>query len=323
MPVSGAEARRTVSGRDGPGPNFYAGGRIERAAHKRLDPDWVAARFGDPRTRVYPVWRSQNLIVGTGDDGPRAASLSAAEARGLPDGELALLGMVGEVAHFALDVSHLEQPEAKVPFAGAGRFTDLRAVGPLLPRDQGALLAYARGLMHWHLRHRFCGSCGAPTRSLMAGHQRRCGNPDCAQDHFPRTDPAVIMLVHDGDRIVLGRQRIWPPGMRSVLAGFVEPGESLEDAVAREVMEEVGIPVSEVRYHSSQPWPFPASIMLGFTARAARRRLKVNLSELEAAGWYRRDRLRASPEDATFRLPRRDSIARRLIEDWLAGDVRD
>jgi NAD+ diphosphatase len=127
------------------------------------------------------------------------------------------------------------------------------------------------------------------------------------------------MLVHDGDRIVLGRQRIWPPGMHSVLAGFVEPGESLEDAVAREVMEEVGIPVREVGYNSSQPWPFPASIMLGFTARACARRLKVNLKELESARWYRRDQLLASPEDETFRLPRRDSIARRLIEDWLAG----
>ncbi len=291
----------------------------------RLDADWVAARFGEPGSRVFPVWRSQNLIASAPTDGvdadPRAASLSAAEARRLMDGEptLVLLGLVEEVAHFALDVSHLETPEAAPPIAGAGRFADLRAVGPLLPRNEGALLAYARGLMHWHRRHRFCGACGAPTRILMAGHQRRCADKACGQDHFPRTDPAVIMLVHDGERIVLGRQRKWPPGMHSVLAGFVEPGESLEDAVAREVMEEVGIPVRDVAYNSSQPWPFPASIMLGFTARACRRRLKVNLNELESARWYRRDQLRASPEDETFRLPRRDSIARRLIEDWLAG----
>ena len=314
-----------MRGQHDPRPNFYAGGRIERAAHMRLDQDWVAARFGDPGSRVFPVWRSQNLIAGAATDGvgdaPRAASLAAAESRRLMDGEptLVLLGLVAEVAHFALDVSHLEAPEAAAPIAGAGRFADLRAVGPLLPRDQGALLAYARGLMHWHHRHRFCGACGAPTRILMAGHQRRCAGKACAQDHFPRTDPAVIMLVHDGDRIVLGRQRIWPPGMHSVLAGFVEPGESLEDAVAREVMEEVGIPVREVGYNSSQPWPFPASIMLGFTARASRRRLKVNLNELESARWFHRDQLLASPEDETFRLPRRDSIARRLIEDWLAG----
>ncbi len=291
----------------------------------RLDADWVAARFGDPGSRVFPVWRSQNLIAGAATDdvgdAPRAASLSAVETRRLMDGEptLVLLGLVEEVAHFALDVSHLEAPEAAAPIAGAGRFADLRAVGPLLPRNDGALMAYARGLMHWHRRHRFCGACGAPTRILMAGHQRRCADKACGQDHFPRTDPAVIMLVHDGERIVLGRQRIWPPGMHSVLAGFVEPGESLEDAVAREVMEEVGIPVRDVGYNSSQPWPFPASIMLGFTARACARRLKVNLKELESARWYHRDQLRASPEDETFRLPRRDSIARRLIEDWLAG----
>ena len=314
-----------MRGQHDPRPNFYAGGRIERAAHMRLDRDWVAARFGDPGSRVFPVWRSQNLIAGAATDdvgdAPRAASLSAVETRRLMDGEptLVLLGLVEKVAHFALDVSHLETPEAEAPIAGAGRFADLRAVGPLLPRDQGALLAYARGLMHWHHRHRFCGACGAPTRIVMAGHQRRCADKACAQDHFPRTDPAVIMLVHDGERIVLGRQRIWPPGMHSVLAGFVEPGESLEDAVAREVMEEVGIPVREVGYNSSQPWPFPASIMLGFTARACARRLKVNLKELESARWVRRDQLLASPEDETFRLPRRDSIARRLIEDWLAG----
>jgi NAD+ diphosphatase len=128
--------------------------------------------------------------------------------------------------------------------------------------------------------------------------------------------------VHDGgDRVVMGRQRIWPAGMHSVLAGFVEPGESLEDAVAREVMEEVGVRLSDIHYHSSQPWPFPSSIMLGFTARAESDRLRVNLDELEDGRWYSRAELMASPEDQTFRLPRRDSIARRLVDDWLAGRV--
>ncbi len=313
-----------MSGYDAERPNFYAGGRIERAGHLRLDDAWVATRLDDRASRVIPVWRSHSLIVESGTDGegdsPRAAILSAVEARPLmgPEPTLALLGMVSDVAYFALDVSHLEAPENETTIAETGRFADLRAVGPLLPRDEGALLAYARGLMHWHQRHRFCGDCGAPTRSLGTGHQRRCTDPDCGRDHFPRTDPAVIMLVHDGESIVLSRQRVWPTGMHSVLAGFVEPGESLEDAVAREVMEEVGIPVRDIRYHSSQPWPFPASIMLGFTARALRRELNVNLSELAAARWVHRDQLIASPEDQSFRLPRRDSIARRLIEDWLA-----
>jgi NAD+ diphosphatase len=138
--------------------------------------------------------------------------------------------------------------------------------------------------------------------------------------HFPRTDPAVIMLVHDGaGRCLLGRQPFWPPGMHSTLAGFVEPGESLEEAVAREIWEEVGLklPVEEVTYHSSQPWPFPSSIMLGFHARAEHGPLDLGADELESAQWYTREELRNSPEDETFKLPRRDSIARRLIEDWL------
>jgi NAD+ diphosphatase len=203
--------------------------------------------------------------------------------------------------------------------AAAG-FTDLRSVGAIMPRDDGALLAYARGLIHWHSRHRFCGVCGHPTVSEQAGHQRRCANPVCGAVHFPRTDPAVIMLIHDGDRIILGRQAQWPPGMNSVLAGFVEPGESLEEAVAREVMEEVGIAVTEVRYRSSQPWPFPSSIMLGFTARALTADIRLSPDEIETARWYSRDELRRSPENESFRLPRRDSIARRLVDDWLAGN---
>src|SRR5262249_49094954 len=147
-------------------------------------------------------------------------------------------------------------------------FTDLRRVGPLLERFEGSLLAYARGITYWHQRHRFCGVCGAPTRSRDAGHVRVCLNETCKTQHFPRTDPAVIMLVHDGDRCLLGRQSVWPTGMHSTLAGFVEPGESLEEAVAREVREETAIEVTDVAYHSSQPWPFPSSVMLGFHARA-------------------------------------------------------
>jgi NAD+ diphosphatase len=175
--------------------------------------------------------------------------------------------------------------------------------------------------MHWHARHHFCGVCGYPTQSAEAGHVRRCTNPTCGASHFPRTDPAVIMLVHDGgDRVILGRQAQWPPGMHSVLAGFVEPGENLEEAVTREVAEEVGIAVTDVRYQSSQPWPFPASIMLGFTARALATDLQLSDDELETARWYTRAELRASPESESFRLPRRDSIARRLVEDWLADD---
>jgi NAD+ diphosphatase len=230
-----------------------------------------------------------------------------------------LLGTRDGVAYFAADLSELEDPAAHPSFTGRGAFADLRAVGPLVAPDEGNLLAYARGLTWWHQRHRFCGVCGHPTLSAEAGHVRRCTNPDCGTSHFPRTDPAVIMLVHDGDRCLLGRQSRFPPGMYSTLAGFVEPGESLEEAVAREVLEETGVRVSDARYHSSQPWPFPASIMLGFHATATSREISTDQDELEDAAWFTRNELLTWDGSGSHRLPRPDSISRRLIEDWLHG----
>jgi NAD+ diphosphatase len=293
--------------------NFYVTASLDRATVRRRNAAWLAARLAEPRSRLLPVWRGQNLVREA--SGPVAALLEIAEAQILLDSraEIALLGVISDIAHFAVDLSHLEEPPQ---FAGA-RFTDLRSVGALMAREEGGLLAYARGLMHWHQRHRFCGVCGCPTESREAGHLRRCNA--CGAEHHPRTDPAVIMRVEHGGRILLGRQKPWPPGMYSVLAGFVEPGESLEDAVRREVSEEVGLRLAEVRYHSSQPWPFPASIMLGFTATAVDDALDIDQEELETARWFSREELLASPEDESFRLSRRDSIARRLVEDWIAG----
>ena len=301
-------------------PNFYASAAVDRQGHLRRDDQWLAQRLADPATRILPVWRTHNLVIAGST--PSAAWLSVERAAVLlrEGREVAFLGVHESIAHFAIEVSHLDDPAPVASLAEAATFADLRTVGPLLDRDQGGLLAYARGMMHWHARHRFCGVCGHPTVSLEAGHVRRCTNEACGAQHFPRTDPAVIMLVHDGsDRAVLGRQKIWPPGMHSVLAGFVEPGESLEDAVRREVAEEVGLVLAEVTYHSSQPWPFPSSIMLGFTARATTTDLTPATDEIETAAWYTRAELRASPENEVFRLPRRDSIARRLVEDWLAA----
>jgi NAD+ diphosphatase len=308
--------------------NFYSDNGLDRADRLRGDTDWLAARLADPSSRFVPLWRTQSLFdpppeQEPGSGGPRAVMLEAAEAAALiaRGGERIFLGLDGEDrAYFALDLSALDSPDHEPALAGRGSFADLRSFGPLLPRGEGAILAYARGMIWWHGRHRFCGVCGARTESRQGGFQRLCSNPDCGVAHFPRTDPAVIMLVHDGgDRCVLGRQKVWPPGMHSTLAGFVEPGESLEQAVAREVEEEVGIAVGEVTYHSSQPWPFPSSLMLGFYARTGDRELRIHPEELEGARWFEREFLLASPEDESFRLPRRDSIARRLIEDWLTG----
>jgi NAD+ diphosphatase len=293
--------------------NFYVIAALDRASARRRDEGWIARQLASPKSRLLPVWRGQNLLREGAE--PSAAMLSREEADSLLAGvsEIALLGLVGDIPHFAFDLSHREEP----PALPGARFADLRSVGPIIERNQGGLLAYARGLIYWHQRHRFCGVCGSKTESREAGHLRRCTNPACAAEHHPRTDPAVIMRIEHEGRILLGRQKVWPPGMHSVLAGFVEPGESLEDTVRREVAEEAGIPVADVAYHSSQPWPFPASIMLGFTARALHDRLAIDGEELETARWFTRAELLASPEDETFRLPRRDSIARRLVNDWL------
>ena len=183
-------------------------------------------------------------------------------------------------------------------------------------RTDSALLAYAKGLAHWHARHRFCGVCGEGTEAKDAGHVRVCTGPDCATQHFPRTDPAVIMLVTDGDRCLLGHNKRFPERIYSTLAGFVEPGESLEEAVAREVLEETGVRVGRVQYHSSQPWPFPASIMLGFHAEAESEAITVQAAELVDARWFSRAEI-ANFEQLGLRLPRPDSIARRLVEHWL------
>jgi len=240
------------------------------------------------------------------------------------------LGLIEERAHFALDLSPLEAPLEMLrspALAASGidaarvRFTDLRQLGGRIERREGALLALARAMMFWHARHRFCGLCGNPTRSEEAGHMRRCTDPACNTMHFPRTDPAVIMLVSDGERALMGRSKQFPPGMYSTLAGFVEPGESLEMAVAREVREETGIEVGAVYYHSSQPWPFPANIMLGFHAAALTTEITIDYGEIEDARWLERQWLLSHADDDSFRMPRLDSIARRLIEDWLHGRI--
>jgi NAD+ diphosphatase len=319
-----------------PLPNYYTAPGFERAGLRRRDTEWIRARVVDAASQFVPVWRSHNLVVEIEGGEPRAIVLAADHATlllgegdaevHLAQGRLVFLGEIETRAHFALDLSSIETPldmlaspalaASGVP-AESARFADLRQLAGRLARHEGALLALARAMVFWHQRHRFCGLCGSPTLSEEAGHMRRCTNPDCKTMHFPRTDPAVIMLVSDGERALLGRNKNFPPGMYSTLAGFVEPGESLEDAVAREVREETAIEVGAVTYHSSQPWPFPANIMLGFHAEAVTTDITVDYDELEDATWFERDWLLAHTDDNSFRLPRLDSIARRLVEDWL------
>jgi NAD+ diphosphatase len=222
-----------------------------------------------------------------------------------------LLGEQGDCVYFAIEV-HDPQSALAASRVVDARFEDLRMLGGLLPQREAGVLAYARGMLYWRRRHRFCGLCGSPTVSESAGHVMRCANSACAAEHFPRLDPAIIVLVTDGERALLGRQAAWPPGRYSTIAGFVEPGESLEDAVAREVREETGVTVLESEYHSSQPWPFPASLMVGFTARAEAGSVPRAEEELEDVRWFSREDIASG----TPGLPPSQSVSHRLIEDW-------
>lgn len=297
-------------------PNHYADFGIDRVSDRRRDHAWVRELLESAETLILPTWRSKNLVR-PGEE-PRAVHLRVTEARQVLDdgGELVLLGLKNEVAYFAVDVSHHEEPHVDLDLAAHGEFVELRSVGQHMPRDEGGMLAYARGIMHWHATHRYCGACGASTKVGDAGFLRTCTNSNCGRSHFPRTDPAVIMLVANGDKVVLGRKAEWPDGMYSTLAGFVEPGESLEEAVIREVYEESAVVATNVRYHSSQPWPFPSSLMLGFYADTETEEIVINDDELEDARWFTREELANGAAGIAAR-PRSDSIARRLIDEWI------
>ncbi len=298
-------------------PNVYTGSPLDRASEKRDDEAWVMAAFRAPGTLIAPVWRARSLMRGVAEGRPEAVFLdsSAADALHMADGPWAFLGIQDGAPVFTIDLSAAEDPLPLLP-GELGAFTDLRAVAGLLPGPEASILAHARGLMHWRGRHRFCGACGGACVPRSAGNVVRC--TQCDSQHFPRTDPAVIMLVHRGERALLGHSTRFPNStMYSTLAGFVEPGESLEEAVRREVFEEAGVACGLVQYHSSQPWPFPASIMLGFYAEGLTETITIDPSEIADARWFTRDEMRRCAE-LGFSLPRPDSIARRLIEDWIA-----
>jgi NAD+ diphosphatase len=282
-------------------PNTFAGEALDRAGPHRRDEAWLAARLADPATRVVAADESGVLVAGE-----QLRLLGVDELPG--DLELVLLGVDGDGrAVFAADPGD----------AFAGERRGLRDLAPVLSQTEGGMVAHAVALLNWHRRHRFCANCGAPSESREAGHIRRC--PACGTEHHPRTDPVVIMLVHDGDRAILGRQAHWPAGRYSALAGFVEPGESLEEAVAREVREETGARVAEIAYRSSQPWPFPGSLMLGFIARWTSGEPVIGDGELEDVRWF----TRAQIASGSVKLPPRQAIARRLIEEWLGREAPD
>jgi NAD+ diphosphatase len=293
-----------------PVPNVFAGPYLDRAAHLRKDVAFVAAAARNPQTLLVPVWRSRSLV--RREAGGWSAGL--VEVRHelrltIDDDDLVMLGRFRDVVCFAVEV-HGDAPPATLPESTS--FEDLRMVGGNLPADEAGLLAYARAMVLWRRRHRHCGTCGAPTTAANAGHVMKCSNVSCGDEQFPRLDPAIIVLVTDGERALLGRQAAWPAGRYSTIAGFVEPGESLEDAVLREVLEETGVTVVDARYHSSQPWPFPSSLMIGYTAAAAPGAVAKADDELEDVRWFSR----ADVAAGIVGLPPPQSVSFRLIEDW-------
>ena len=277
----------------------------------RDDPRWALAARSDPGTRYVLGAGAAQLVTGggsieiaflTGEDPLVVASR---------DEDLTLLGWFRGARCVLVE---LREPSSTPQLPAGTELRELRPLAPLLPADSASLLAYARALGLWKTRHRFCGACGAANLPARAGHVMRCSRESCGSETFPRLDPAIIVLVIDasGERALLGRQASWPAGRYSTIAGFVEPGESLEDAVAREVAEETGVQVAEVAYDSSQPWPFPSSLMLGFRAIAHTDAITLRDGELEDARWFTRADLEAGHPT----LPPAGAISARLIDGW-------
>lgn len=290
--------------------NVFAGAFVDRSGERRKDPDWIAKAAASNDSRFLPVWNDMSLVAG---DPLHAVLLTRAQAERYlhdPD-ELIFLGLFRDRPAFAFGVDGATD----APLGEFGEFHDLRFLGTVLPADEANLVAHGRALVIWHRTQLFCGICGSSARPQAGGNSRQCVNNDCGRVLFPRVDPAIIVLVSDGDRCLLGRQANWPEARYSTIAGFAEPGESLEDAVCREVYEETNVHVDSVRYHSSQPWPFPSSLMLGFTATATSDKIVLNDAELEDAQWFTRKELRSGHPKLPFRI----SIARRLIDHWIDG----
>jgi NAD+ diphosphatase len=298
---------------------YYSGLRLDRAAATRGDPEWVTKVLGEASTTVLPLWRDKCLVRDgspvTRRRGDAGDLLAAAE-------DLVFLGLDDGSAVFAADVSALEQPAALV-LADADTVMDIRALAGAVTPVAAGMFAYARGIAYWHRHQRFCGACGGRTDARSAGHHRICLS--CGTLLFPRIEPAVIVLVElpgEPARCLLGRHAGAAPGRFSTLAGFVEIGESLEDAVRREVAEEAGVSVGRVTYQASQAWPFPAGLMAGFTAGALSSTIRADHDEVLEARWFTASELRARIADPSLGGPYRvDSIGRILIEDWLASQA--
>jgi NAD+ diphosphatase len=304
-------------------PHVFAGNPLDRSDVQRRDQQWLDTQATNPRSRFLPLWQLNVLIQCESET--RLGWLSPAEITRLEiDVPPVFLGLLEGVAHFAIDISQLGDPRHELNLAQAWRFEEARTAATQLSPAEAGILAQSKAQLDWHRRHQFCSVCGQRTMQGRGGHVRRC--PACKAEHFPRTDPVVIMVVSDGDRCLLGqsRGRLSRTSTYSALAGFIDQGESIEEAVRREVREEAGIDVDQVRYHSSQPWPFPSSLMIGCHAKALSTDILKDEEEMTDVRWFDRGQvlLALKGENPHLRVPAPIAIAHHLIKAWAEGEVR-
>ena len=294
----------------------FAGNPLDRMSERRRDEAWIAALLADPAARILPLRDLRPLTRGGAAPALDWQPVAAWRDPIAHGATLIFLGVGDGCPHFAIDAG---------PAADQSELVDVRTLAPLLPAGEAATLGEARSLIDWHRRHRFCAQCGSPTRVTAAGWVRRC--PECQASHYPRCDPVVIMLAIRGEYGLLGRNRRRPGNRFSCLAGFMEPGETLEECVRREVREESGIRVGRVKYLACQPWPFPSSLMMGFLCEALSEEITVDPEELAEARWVPRAEIRAmvaraaaGEEDPTqVALPGPVAIAHQICRRWSAG----
>ena len=297
--------------------NVFAGNPLDRASYRRSDPDWIAAQLADPASLSIALWNGKPLLETKADGRVQIAYLAAGMARVIAGGfeRLLFLGLWKDTAVFALDFEEPEDP-AEGPLNGLGHFEDLRVVAARLVPTEAAIVATAKAVFEWRRRHRFCPACGAASVVAEGGWKRVC--PACETQHFPRTDPVVIMLPVKGERCLVGRQAIWPKLMFSALAGFLEPGETIEEACARELWEEARLKTLSVTYHSTQPWPYPSSLMIGLIAEIETDDAIADNIEIDEVRWLTRDEARAmiAGDLPAAKAPGALAIAHQLVKAW-------
>jgi NAD+ diphosphatase len=297
--------------------NVFAGNPLDRVSDRRSDEAWIAQQLAASESLGIVLWNGKPFVEDAKDGGVQIAYVGARMARDLAQSpeRLLFLGLWQGTAVFAADLEGGADP-ADGPLEGLGRFEDLRTIAMNLPGTEAAMLATAKSMFEWRRRHRHCAACGQPSEVADAGWKRIC--PACKAEHFPRTDPVVIMLAVKGEKCLVGRQAAWPKLMYSALAGFLEPGESIEEACARELWEEAKLKVARVRYHSTQPWPYPSSLMIGLIAEVENDDAVPDQVELDEVRWFTREETRAwlRGDLADAKMPGALAIAHQLIKAW-------